>query len=74
MLYSIIETKKGEQYGLLPHLHQTLPQGDRMVVNENELRLVNRQDIGAAAALLGGTLLTLWEVKNEINTQKARVI
>lgn len=69
MLYSIIDTKKGEQYQLLPHLHQTVLNGDKMVVNENELRLVN-SDIETAAAVLGGTVMTLWETKNEINRLK----
>lgn len=69
MMYSIIDTSKGEQHGLLPHLHNTVLNGTKMVVNENELRLVN-SDIEAAAAYLGGTLLTLGEVKNEMQRLK----
>ena len=69
MLYSIINTKSGEQRGLLPHLHQLTDSGNKMVVNENELRLVN-EDIELAAAMLGGVVMTQGEVINELNKYK----
>lgn len=62
MIYSIIDTHKGEQHGINPKLHTLLDNGGKMIVNENELRLVN-DDIEAAAAQLGGMLMTIHEVK-----------
>ncbi len=69
MLYSIITTKLGEQRGILPHLHRLADNGSKMVVNENELRLVNT-DIELAAATLGGVIMTQGEVINELNKYK----
>lgn len=69
MLYSIINTKLGEQRGLLPHLHRLVDDGQKMVVNENELRLVN-EDIEFAAATLGGVIMTQGEVFNELKKYK----
>ena len=69
MLYSIINTKIGEQRGLLTHLHQLTDSGNKMVVNENELRLVN-EDIELAAAMLGGVVMTQDEVFNELKKYK----
>ena len=69
MLYSIINTKSGEHRGLLPHLHRLPDNGEKMVVNENELRLVN-PDIDLAAATLGGVVMTQGEVINELNKYK----
>ena len=63
MRYSIIDKKLGEKQGFNPKHHRLL--GDRMVVNENELRKVD-SDIEEAARLLGGRLLTNAEVINEI--------
>ena len=63
MRYSIIDKKLGEKQGFNPEHHRLL--GERMVVNENELRKVDR-DIEEAARLLGGVLLTQAEVTNEI--------
>lgn len=69
MLYSIILTELGEKRGLQPHLHLLIANGEKMVVNENELRLVNT-DIELAAATLGGIVMTQGEVINEINKNK----
>ncbi len=66
MLYSIIDTKKGEAYGIAPRLHILCDKGAKMIVNENELRTVN-QDIEAAAEMLGGTVMTEGEIINERN-------
>lgn len=66
MLYSIIDTVKGKNAGINPHLHQTTLNGSKVVVNENELRMVD-SDIQVAAASLDGVLLTLAELKNELN-------
>ena len=66
MLYSLIETQKGEAHGIVPRLHTLCDKGTKMIVNENELRMVN-QDIEAAAAVLGGIVMTEGEIINEIN-------
>lgn len=63
MIYSIIDKRLGEKQGFNPDYHRLL--GDKMVVNENELRKVN-DDIEEAAKMLGGVLLTQAEVTNEI--------
>lgn len=69
MMYSIIDTEKGRAKGFQPHLHQTVLNGSKMVVNENELRTID-SDAATAAAMLDGTLLTLAELQNEINKYK----
>ena len=69
MLYSIILTELGEKSGLLPHLHRLTANGEKMVVNENELRLVN-PDIDLAAATLGGVVMTQGDVINELKNDK----
>ena len=70
MLYSIINTKKGEEQGFLALSHRTLSEGKKMIVNENELRLVD-EDIIEAVKKLGGTeLLTNSELHNIIRTSK----
>ena len=70
MLYSIINTKKGEEQGFLALSHITLSEGKKMIVNENELRLVD-EDIMESVKKLGGTeLLTNSELHNLIRTIK----
>ena len=70
MLYSIINTKKGEEQGFLALSHRTLSEGNQMIVNENELRLVD-EDLMEAVKKLGGTeLLTNSELRNIIKTIK----
>ena len=69
MLYSIILTELGEKHGLKPHLHRLTANGEKMVVNENELRLVN-PDIDLAAATLGGVVMTQSDVINERKKDK----
>ena len=70
MLYSIINTKKGEEQGFLALSHRTFSEGKKMIVNENELRLVD-EDIIEAVKKLGGTeLLTNSELHNIIKTSK----
>ena len=70
MLYSIINTKKGEEKGLLALSHRTLSEGNQMIVNENELRLVD-EDLMEAVKKLGGTeLLTNSELHNIIKNSK----
>lgn len=70
MLYSIINTKKGEEQGFLALSHRTLSKGKKMIVNENELRLVD-EDIIEAVNKLGGTeLLTNSELHNIIKASK----
>ena len=70
MLYSIINTKKGEEQGFLAFSHRTLLKGEKMIVNENELKMVD-EDIMKAVKKLGGTeLLTNSELHNIIKTSK----
>lgn len=69
MLYSIINAKKGEEHGFLPITHQMLAKGKKMIVNENELRLLG-EDIEAAAKILGGSILTHGELLNIKNKLK----
>ena len=70
MLYSIINTKKGEEQGCLALSHRTLSKGNKMIVNENELRLVD-EDLMEAVKKLGGTeLLTNSELHNIIKASK----
>lgn len=69
MLYSIILTELGEKSGLKPHLHRLTANGEKMVVNENELRLVN-PDIELAASTLGGVVMTQVDVINELKKDK----
>lgn len=68
MLYSIIDIKLGEKKGILPSLHQIVGR-NKMVVNENELRLVN-EDIELAASVMGGSVMTQGEIMNEIKKYK----
>ena len=41
MLYAIINTKKGEEQGFLALSPRTLSKGKKMIVNENELKMVD---------------------------------
>ena len=70
MLYSIINTKKGEEQGFLALSHRTLSEGNQMIVNENELRLVDK-DLSEAVKKLGGDkLLTNRELHDIIKASK----
>lgn len=70
MLYAIINTKKGEEQGFLALSHRTLSEGNQMIVNENELRLVDK-DISEAVKKLGGDkLLTNIELHEIIKASK----
>ena len=70
MLYAIINTKKGEEQGFLAISHRMLSEGNQMIVNENELRLVD-EDLMEAVKKRGGTeLLTNGELRNIIKTIK----
>ena len=72
MLYSIINTKKGEEQGFLALSHRTLSNGKKMIVNENELKMVD-EDLMKAVKKLGGTeLLTNSELHNIIRTGKEK--
>ena len=72
MLYSIINTKKGEEQGFLGLSHRTLSKGKKMIVNENELKMVD-EDLMKAVKKLGGTeLLTNSELHNIIRTSKEK--
>lgn len=67
MLYSIIDTKKGEAHGLKPALHNLI--GDKMVVNENELRRIS-DDIYEAARTLGGEVMPEGVVVGEMKRNR----
>ena len=68
MLYAIINTKKGEEQGFLKLSHRTLSKGNKMIVNENELRLVD-EDISESVKKLGGDkLLTNRELQDIIKS------
>ena len=70
MLYAIINTKKGEEQGFLALSHRMLSEGNQMIVNENELRLVDK-DLSEALKKLGGEkLLTNSELHNIIKNSK----
>lgn len=70
MIYAIINTKKGEEQGFLALSHRTLSEGNQMIVNENELRLVDK-DISEAVKKLGGDkLLTNRELNDIIKSSK----
>ena len=70
MLYAIINTKKGEEQGFLTLSHRTLSKGKKMIVNENELKMVD-EDLMDAVKKLGGTeLLTNSELHNIIKASK----
>ena len=70
MLYAIINTKKGEEQGFLALSHRTLSKGNKMIVNENELRLVD-EDLSESVKKLGGDkLLTNRELNYIIKASK----
>lgn len=70
MLYAIINTNKGEEQGFLELSHRTLSNGKKMIVNENELKMVD-EDLMKAVNKLGGTeLLTNSELHNIIKASK----
>ena len=70
MLYAIINTKKGEEQGFLALSHRTSSKGKKMIVNDNELKMVD-EDLMEAVKKLGGTeLLTNSELHNIIKTSK----
>ena len=72
MLYAIINTKKGEEQGFLKLSHRLLSDGNKMIVNENELKMVD-EDLMKAVKKLGGTeLLTNSELHNIIRTSKEK--
>ena len=68
MLYAIINTKKGEEQGFLKLSHRLLSNGKKMIVNENELRLVD-EDLSESVKKLGGEkLLTNRELHDIIKS------
>lgn len=69
MLYSIINTQKGVNAGFVRSAHILLAGGEKMIVNENELRVVD-DDIEKAAKALGGSLITYGEALNIIKKNK----
>lgn len=70
MLYAIINTKKGEEQGFLALSHRMLSEGNQMIVNENELRLVDKDLSEAVKKLCGDKLLTNRELQDIIKSSK----
>ena len=70
MLYAIINTKKGEEQGFLTLSHRTLSKGKKMIVNENELKMVDENLMKAVKKLGGTELLTNSELHNIIKASK----
>lgn len=69
MLYAIIDRFKGEKHGIDSRLHRLCSNGRKMVVNENELRLID-EDINAAAELLGGSVTSEMDVLQTLKIQQ----
>ena len=57
MKYAIIDTNAGRAKGINPAHHYLFADGSKMMVNENELRLVST-DIDEAARAMGGEVIT----------------
>ena len=70
MLYAIINTKKGEEQGFLKLSHRMLSNGKKMIVNENELRLVDENLSESVKKLGGDKLLTNRELNYIIKASK----
>ncbi len=70
MLYAIINTKKGEEQGFLALSHRMLSKGNKMIINDNELRLVDEDLMEAVKKLGGDKLLTNSELHNIIKASK----
>ena len=70
MLYAIINTKKGEEQGFLKLSHRLLSNGKKMIVNENELRLVDENLSESVKKLGGEKLLTNRELHDIIKASK----
>ena len=68
MLYAIINTKKGEEQGFLKLSHRMLSNGKKMIVNENELRLVDENLSESVKKLGGEKLLTNRELHDIIKS------
>lgn len=65
MVYSIIDVAKGRSHGMTESTHRLLSAGSKMIVNENELRVIG-DDIARTATELGGELLSYGELLNKI--------
>lgn len=69
MRYAIIDTNKGEKAGYKRNLHRLLRGGDKMIVNENELRR-HMPDVAQSAIALGGQIMSYNELKEQIKRLK----
>ena len=67
MLYALINKEKGEIAGVSRHTHNVY--GNKMVVNENELKKIN-EDFGVAATILGGVVMDFSEISAWIRKNK----
>lgn len=69
MLYSAIDIEKAKKYKIELSHHLVLEGEGKVIVNENELRLVD-DDINKAARILGGEVLTNGQIINYIKANK----
>lgn len=69
MLYSAIDIEKAKQYKIELSHHLVLEGEGKVIVNENELRLVD-DDINKAASILCGEVLTNGQIINFIKANK----
>lgn len=65
MRYSIVDANEAENRGIKKEYHNINEKGDKMVVNENELRKVD-PDINKAAIVLHGEVLSFSELENKV--------
>lgn len=63
MIYAVIDKNKGDSAGFLMITHNTY--GDKMIVNENELRL-RGDDTSAVAKSLDGELMSYGQLQEWI--------
>lgn len=69
MQYCIANKQKALEYGFMELTHISL--NGKMVLNENELRLIN-EDIGEAAKAVQGDIMSYSEIKNYINESRQK--
>lgn len=67
MKYAIINKRSAETAGFRINLHRQNPDKTKIIVNENELRIIG--DPGVWAKKLGGELVSRKELNNLINSE-----
>lgn len=69
MKYAIIDTAAGRAKGINPAHHLLFAEGSKMMVNENELRLVSA-DIDEVARAMGGEVISHGQAITELKKLK----